>query len=413
MNLKVTDSLVVDAPRPAFTVLQVVLLALLTALNAFSIDMYLPGMPEIAREMAASPSAVQNTVVVFLIGMGIGQALYGPLLDRFGRRVPLLLGVSLFVLGSLMCALAPDVQWLLAARFVQALGAAAGMVTPRAVIADRSVLPESARVFSLLMQVMMVVPILAPLIGGVIVGHASWRWIFVVLAATGMLALVWSAMQLPETLPPGKRVRHSWTRILGVYARQCTRASFMVYTLASGILFGSFIVFISSSAFVYTGHFGLTPSEFSYVFAANAACVIAGGFVSRDLLRRQWPVARIALLGIAVHALAGLVLSVLIHQTDVTMVLYAGLLVLSTGALGLVIGNLTALTMSHAGTHAGTASALTGMMQFLLSAAIGYIASAMGPSAEMLPTVIGVGGVAGGLLTWLARHPLIAAMEKG
>ncbi|MEG2632888.1 MAG: MFS transporter, partial [Comamonas sp.] len=141
------------------------LLAMITALDAMAIDMYLPAFPAVAQELGASAGKIQQTLSVFLVGLALGQGLYGPLLDRFGRRWPLLIGLGVFVLGSVLAALAPSVEWLLFARFLQALGAAAGLVAPRAIVSDVCSVQESARVFSVLMQVMMIAPILAPVVG--------------------------------------------------------------------------------------------------------------------------------------------------------------------------------------------------------------------------------------------------------
>lgn len=373
----------------------IILLALLTALEAAAIDMYLPAMPTIAVDFGVSQGRIQQTIAIFLAGLAIGQAVYGPLLDRFGRRAPLLAGIALFVAGTVMAALAPTVEWLLAARFVQALGAAAGLVTPRAIVADLCDLDESSRIFSLLMQVMMIAPILAPLLGGYLLGHGGWQFIFWTLAALGTAGLIWSMRAIPDSLPNEKRVPLHLGSMLRAYGRQMGNWCFIAYSLAGGFIFGSLFVYISGAAFVFTEHFGLSPAQFGYVFAGNSVALVTGGFASNRLLKQGMPAQRIMTLGFILHALAGLTLYMFVRGEGTTLVVYSGLLALAIGALGLIFGNLTALTMNHAGPQVGVASALMGTLQYLMSAVIGYVVSQWEAGPAQLPLAIaGCGGLA-------------------
>lgn len=371
----------------------ILLLALLTALDAMAIDMYLPGMPFIAVDFEASAGRIQQTLSVFLAGLAIGQGIYGPLLDRFGRRLPLLIGVIIFILGSVLAALAPSVEWLLAARFLQALGAAAGLVTPRAIVADLCSLAESSRIFSLLMQVMMIAPILAPLIGSYLLDHGGWRFIFWVLASLGTLGLLWGWRTIPDSLPVADRSPLEIKPILQAYGQSLRHRVFMAYTLSGGFILGSLFIYISASAFVFTQHFELSPSQFSVLFATNSICLVLGGFVSNALLKRNMAARHIALFGILLHALTGLLLFTLTRDAGISLPTYAGLLALAIGSLGLVFGNLTALTMNHAGHHAGVASALMGMLHYLLAAVLGYLVSLLAQGIGLLPLAIGICGL--------------------
>ncbi|WP_462380979.1 multidrug effflux MFS transporter [Pseudomonas sp. Marseille-QA0892] len=388
----------------------VILLALLTALDAMAIDMYLPGMPAIAKDLGVSDGRIQQTLAIFLAGLAVGQGLYGPILDRFGRRQPLVVGLIIFVAGSCLAATATSVEWLMVARFLQAIGAAAGLVAPRAIVADRCNLTESARVYSLLMQVMMIAPIVAPLLGGWVLAHASWRFIFWALAVLGGLGLLWSLVSLPDTLPRAQRVPLSIRNILVGYGRQVRRPVFMSYALAGGFILGSLFTYISASAFVFIQHFDLTATQFSYLFAVNSVALVIGGMLSNRALARGASPQAITQTGIAIHALAGLVLFLLIQADSAGLAAYCLLLGLAIGALGLVFGNITALTMGDAGKQTGTASALMGLLQYLMSAVIGYLVSFAPQGPGLLPLTLTLCGVLAAVMTalgtrWAERKP--------
>lgn len=384
----------ISATRDANTIglALVLLLALVTALDAMAIDMYLPGMPAMAMDLQVSEGRIQQTLSIFLAGLAVGQSVYGPLLDSFGRRTPLLIGVGIFVAGSALAALAPSIEWLMAARFLQALGAAAGLVTPRAIVADLCTVKESARIFSLLMQVMMIAPITAPLLGGFFLEHGSWRLIFWCLCGLGLAGFVWSLAVLPDSQPKAQRAPLNVGRIMSAYVRQMRRPVFMVYTLAGGFILGSLFTYISASAFIFTQHFTLSPIQFSYLFAANSIALVVGGLISNSLLKRGWSTRAIALAGMGLHALAGAGLFLLAQAGHATLEIYGSLLALAIGALGLVFGNLTALTMADAGKQAGIASALMGVMHYLMSAGVGYVVSFAAAGITSLPATIGVCG---------------------
>ncbi|GAB2779361.1 multidrug effflux MFS transporter [Halomonas shantousis] len=371
----------------------VILLALLTALDAMSIDMYLPGMPMIAQAYDVSAGSVQQTLSVFLAGLALGQCLYGPLLDRFGRRMPLMVGLAIFVAGSVVAALAPTLEWLLAARFLQAIGAAAGLVAPRAIVVDLCDVNSSARVFSLLMQVMMIAPVVAPMMGGFLLEHGGWRGIFWTLAVFGGIGLVWSLKAIPESLDPERRVALSVGSVVRGYLAQSRRRVFMAYTAASGFVLGSLFTYISASAFVFTEHFGMTPTHYSYLFAANSVGLIVGGMLANRLAARGTTPARVAYIGLGVHALAGALLYLAVTAGMANLPVYAALLAVAIGALGLVFGNLTALTMNAGGAQSGVASALMGTLQYLLAAGVGYVVGLATQNPGLMPLTIAVCGV--------------------
>ncbi|MCP1315741.1 MULTISPECIES: multidrug effflux MFS transporter [unclassified Halomonas] len=379
-----------------------ILLALITALDAMAIDMYLPGMPDIAEDLGVSAGQIQQTLAIFLIGLAVGQAIYGPLLDRFGRRWPLLIGLLVFIGGSVIAALAHSFETLLAARFLQALGASAGLVAPRAIIDDVYELKESAQKLSILMQVVMVAPIVAPVLGGLVLLYAEWHMIFWAMAALALVTLVWGVVSVPDTLPIEQRVALSGASIVKGYARLFVQPVFMLYSVASGLVLGAFFSYISGSSFVFMEHFGLNSTQYSQLFAANSVGLVVGGAVSNALVKREWSTFRVMMLGTAIYTLAGALLWCVNVLGAPTLVVYGLILGLAIASLGMVFGNVMALIMNAADSPAGVASALMGVLQYLLSAVVGLLVSLTVVSPSQLPATIAICGTLALVLCWCA-----------
>ncbi|ROR13688.1 multidrug effflux MFS transporter [Erwinia sp. JUb26] len=353
----------------------IVLLSLLTALDAMAIDMYLPGMPEMAAALNTDAGQVQLTLAIFLAGLAIGQALYGPLLDRFGRRTPVLAGMALFSAASFGAAAATSVEMLMAMRFLQALGASAGLVSPRAIVSDRYSGGEAAKIFTILMQVMMIAPVLAPIVGGYVLGLGDWRLIFITLGLLGTAGFFWCAASLPDSLPAAKRTPLHPRSIARAYAAVLKNRSYMLYTLASGVALGSLFNYIGTSSFIFTHFYALSPQAFSYIFALNALVSIAAGFISVWLLNQGMSARAVTIVGLGIHAATGLLLAILLAMHAVTTVGFTVILAVAMGSLGLIYGNIMALVMQNAGSSAGVAAAVMGALQYLLSSLIGYLIS--------------------------------------
>ena len=365
----------------------IILLASLSAIVATAIDMYLPAFPAVGDSFTISAGQVQQTLTVFLIGLGVGQGLYGPLLDRFGRKLPLLLGISIFTLSSIFAATTNSFEGLLLARFFQAIGAAAGAVTPRAVVADTCDVQDSARIFSMLMQVMMIAPITAPLIGGLILRFGEWHSIFWTLAAVGVICFAFSWRLLPETLAPENRLPLAFSKVLKSYGELLGNPKFLLFTLATGGTLGALFSYISNSPFVFISHFDFTPEQFSYLFAANAGVMIVISQMNLRLLKVM-QVHRIFYLGIGLFIALAISLTATALLSEISALSYALLLGLAMAMLGLVTGNLTALTMAQAQQHAGIASSLMGMMQFVIAGIVGLIVSLFPQTLSTLPIAL-------------------------
>lgn len=384
----------------------IILLASLNALVAAAIDMYLPAYPAIGADLQISAGQVQQTLTVFLVGLAVGQGVYGPLLDRYGRRHPLLVGVLLFTLGSALAALAHSFELLLLARFIQALGAAAGSVTPRAIVADTCDVDTAARVFSMLMQIMMIAPITAPIIGGAMLLVGPWQLIFWVLVVAGVLSGLFSLRMLPETLPVDRRVPISIRGILRNYFKLLAHPRFLLFTLASSFTVGALFTYISNSPFVFIQQYGLSPGQYSLVFAASASAMILTGQINLRLLRLYKPL-EVLYMGLAGLIGASATLGVLVLTGLADVWSYAVILGLGLSMLGMITGNLTAVTMGYARQFAGIASSLMGMLQFLLAGLLGFVINLTPATLLTLPAAMTGFGLAAFALCYLAsRAPL-------
>jgi MFS transporter, DHA1 family, multidrug resistance protein len=346
-----------QAPGPS--VRFVLILGALTALTPASIDMYLPSFPELARTLGAAPASVQLTLSAYLVGLAVGQAAYGPLADRLGRRRPLLGGLALYAVASAGCALAPRVDVLIALRFVQALGGAACLVIPRAIVRDRFDPQASARVYSHLMLVVGVAPILAPLVGGHIVHFAGWRAVFGVLTGLGLGGVVLTALALPESSPRAATTGAG----LRDYARLLTDRRFAGFAACGGLAMAGMFAYIASSPFVLIELYGVPPRAFGWIFGGNAAALIAASQINGALLlrlRAETILARsiiagavigVALVGVAVTSVGGL------------PVLLA-LLFAYLASRGFLQPNAVACALADHPQRAASASALFGVVQF-------------------------------------------------
>jgi DHA1 family bicyclomycin/chloramphenicol resistance-like MFS transporter len=343
----------------------VVILGSMVAIGPLSIDMYLPGLPEITRSLHASAAAVQLTLTACVAGLALGQLVAGPLSDRLGRRRPLIVGLLTYTAVSLLCALAPSVHVLTGLRFLQGLAGGAGIVIGRAVVRDLYAGAAAARLFSSLMLVTGLAPILAPVVGAQVLKFTAWPGIFVVLAALSTLIVTLAAVQLPETLPPERRDRGGLAETLRTMRRLLSERSFLGYALTAGLAFGALFAYISGSPFVLQDIYGLSPQSFSFAFGANGLGLVAASQINARLVGRFGPalLLRRALLVIALAATALLVV-VAIGGLGVWPVIVTTFAVMSS--LAFVMPNATALALADHARVAGTASALLGVTQFLV-----------------------------------------------
>lgn len=344
----------------------VLILGALSAFGPLAIDFYLPAFPAMAQAFATDEKHVQATLAAYFLGLSIGQLAYGPVADRFGRRKPLMFGVTLFTLASLACAYAPNLDTLVLARFVQALGGCAGMVLSRAIVSDKCDPVASAKVFSQLMLVMGLAPILAPMLGGVLVNLAGWQSIFLALSLFSAGCLLAVSLGLPESLPE-HIPRQPLSGALRQYLRLLADRVFVGHALTGGIAIAGMFAYIAGSPFVFIKLYGVPAEHYGWLFGTNAAGFILVAQVNARLLAKRGPAFLLAR-AVWLYLAAGLALLgvAALRPTQLWPLLVP--LFVCISSLGCIIPNASACAMSGQGTRAGSASALMGCLQFSVAA---------------------------------------------
>jgi len=392
----------------------ILILGALSAFGPLAIDFYLPGFPAMAQAFATDEQHIQLTLAVYFLGLSIGQLAYGPIADRFGRRIPLLVGVGLFTLASLACAFAPTLEWLIGARFVQALGGCAGMVLSRAIVSDKCDAVGSAKVFSQLMLVMGLAPILAPMLGGVLVNLHGWQSIFIVLTGFSALAALAVALGLPESLPANVP-RQPLSGALRQYGRLLKDGEFLGHALTGGIAMAGMFAYIAGSPFVFIKLYGVPAEHYGWLFGSNAAGFILVAQVNARLLAKRGPAFLLART-VWVYLAAGLVLLGIsaLHTEQLWPLLIP--LFICIASLGCIIPNASACAMSGQGARAGSASAMLGCLQFSVAAAaaslVGVLHDGSAMPMALVITLCGVLAVAIAMATRRLYTARIAAQQS-
>jgi DHA1 family bicyclomycin/chloramphenicol resistance-like MFS transporter len=365
-----------------------VVLGLLSAIGPFAIDMYLPALPSIGADLHAGTAAVQMSLLIFFLSMGFGQIIVGPISDMVGRKLPLYGGLALFMAGGIGSAMAPSVEWLIAFRFLQGLGASAGMAVPRAIVRDLHTGTEAAKLMSLLMLVFSVSPILAPLTGSLIIENFGWRAVFWTVTGAALLATVLLATSLKETRPAQDRVGSSFGTALSGYRFLMGDRNFLGLTAIAGFAISSFFVYLSSSSFILIDHYGLSPSVYSVFFSINAVAFIGMSQLT-GMLSERFGLRRVVRVAVTGYATTMVVLAAVMAAGVDRLEVLAALLFIGYGFVGLVIPSTSVLAMEEHGSIAGTASALMGTLQFAIGAVAMGVAGAFFDGTP-LPMVVGI-----------------------
>lgn len=341
----------------------IMLLALFTSLGPLSIDMYLPALPQMAQDFNVSTQMVANTLPAYFLGLAVGQLIYGPISDRIGRKKPLYFGMALFSIASLLCVLATDEWFLIAARVLQALGGCVGVVMARAAIRDCLDIQGSAQAFASMMIVMGIAPILAPTLGAWILNFFSWHAVFVALIIIGLFCLFCVHFFFKETLIPERRLKLSIGQVFLLYATIFKDHSFRLPMFAGCLTGGALFCYISSASAVFMDMYHLNQQQFAYAFGFNALGIIILSSMNKRLANTLSVIQRLTVGGIIqVTGSIIIVMSGLMLQAPFVLVMLG--LFLTVSGIGFTGPNAMALAMSRQGARAGTASALMGSMQF-------------------------------------------------
>ncbi|MDW5597260.1 multidrug effflux MFS transporter [Conexibacter stalactiti] len=373
------------APRLPRERTLIVVLGALSAFGPLSLDMYLPGLPDLAGDLGSSASAAQLTLTACMIGLAAGQLLAGPLSDGRGRRRPLLAGLALYALASTLCALAPSIWLLIPLRLLQGAAGAFGIAISRAVVRDLHSGAAAARVYALLMLVNGLAPIVAPLLGGQLLGVTDWRGIFWLLALIGIALLLVAWRLLPETLPRERRHGGGLAATMALFGTLLRDRAFVAVTLASGLSSAMMFCYIAGSPFVVQEIYGLSPQLFSLAFAANALGIVLLAQVGARLVGRHGPRALMRT-GLLI-GFAGALLLLLAVVLDAGLALVLAAFFTFVASIGLTTPNAAALALADHPRAAGSASGLLGLAQFAIGGAAAPLVG-IGGSGTALPLAL-------------------------
>lgn len=364
------------------------LLGLLAIMGPLNIDMYLPSFPGIAQDLGTSPALVQVSLTACLLGLAFGQVVIGPLSDAQGRKRPLLISTSLFVVASLLCTVAPNIYVLIAARFLQGFTAAGGVVLSRAVVRDVFSGRELSKFFSLLMVINAVAPMAAPIAGGAILllPFASWSTIFLFLSILGILIVIIVGVSLKETLPPEERIQSSVPATVRTMGALLKDPSFIGYAVIVGFVHGGSFAYVSGTPFIYQGIYGVSPQAFSILFGINGIAIIIGSFIIGRLggVIHEKQLLKTAVI-IAVSATSILLIMTIIEGPLAAIVI---LIFIYMTTMGMILTSTFTLGMSEQGHRAGSASAVLGMLPLLLGALFSPLAGVNEASAIPMGVIL-------------------------
>ena len=370
----------------------IAVLGALVALGPLTIDMYLPALPKIADDLSVSSSVAQLTLTGTLAGLALGQLIVGPLSDSLGRRRPLMAGIVLHMLASLVCLFAPNIAVLGVARGLQGMGAAAAMVVAIAVVGDLYADSVAATVMSRLMLVLGVAPVVAPSLGAAVLLKASWHWVFAALVVLAGGLLLLAALALPETLPASHRRPLKVRSIAATYVEVIRDVRFVMLVLVAALAMSGLFAYIAGASFVLQGHYGLDQQAFALVFGAGAVALIGATQFNVVLLRRFAPQS-IVVWALVAASLAGVVFVGLSYEHIGGLPGFVLPIWAILAAMGLVIPNAPAVALSRHPDAAGTAAALLGAAQFGFGAAVAPLVGVLGNNEIALALVMTAGMV--------------------
>ncbi|MBW2961094.1 multidrug effflux MFS transporter [Mesonia aestuariivivens] len=366
---------------------QIILLVLgtLIALGPFSVDMYLPSFESIANDFSTTKAQIGFSLTSYFVGIALGQLAYGPIMDKFGRKKPLLIGLIIYIIAALSCFYSPNLYWLIISRFFLAAGASAGMVASKAVVRDIFPPNEVARAMSFLMLIMGGAPIIAPTVGGIVITYFTWHIIFLILALFAVLMFISVFKFLPESITPDSTINLKLKEVFKKYKGILEDKIFLTFSLAGSLSIGAMFAYISNAPTLFMDNFKLTESQFGWLFGMNAAGLILGSQLNRLALKKNTTfnvTLKIAFMLVGLGLLF-LMNAYWLNNFYTTVILLFFILFL----LGFQNPNTTALSLFPFTKKAGRASALVGSFKMIFGAIASFIISKF-TGSSMIPLAI-------------------------
>ena len=373
--------------RKQFYFFTILILGGLATISPFSIDMYLPGFTAIAKDLNTTIDQVQLSLTSYMFGISIGQMFYGPLLDRFGRKRPLYIGLVIYILSSIGCALTLSVESLIVIRFLQPIGGCVGMVAAQALVRDLFPINKSAQVFSLIILVIAISPMIAPTIGGYVTAAFGWHWVFIILAAIAILIMLAVYLYLPAGKKPDSSISLKPKAVLANYFLVSKQPQFLLYALAGGIAMAGPFAYIVSSSDVYMNVYMLTEQQYGWAFAFIAFGMI-GTTQLNHLLLAHFKSEQLVKVALILQALVGMILLTGTYFNAYGLYSFTILVFLFVATHGIMSPNITALSMAPFVRHAGSASALLGSFRLGVGAFVSALVSIFHDGTSLPMTVI-------------------------
>lgn len=360
----------------------ILILGFLSAIGPFSIDMYLSAFPAIAENLHTSIEMVSYSLSSYFIGISIGQLFAGPLLDRYGRKKPIYVGLSIYMAATFACTFADSVEWLILFRFFQALGASLGLVAPRAIISDLFPIDQRAKLYSYMILILGIAPIVAPSVGSYVVTHYSWQSIFLILTGIVIILLLTVIFRLPESKKPDPNFSINLKSILENYWLVFKQPQFLIYTLSGAISFAGFFAYLSGSPYVLMELFGATEQEYGMIFSIIAVGLIASSQVN-NLLTKKFTSKQLVKGASTCQALIGISLFILSIMGILNLLLVIVMIFLYISCLGFIFPNSVTLCLAPFSKLSGSASALMGSIQMTLGALTASIVGLFAPKSAI------------------------------
>lgn len=389
----------------------ILILGALSTISPFAIDMYLPGFPVIAADLDTTIAHVQLSLTSYFIGIAAGQLLYGPLLDRFGRKKPLFIGLAVYVAASIGCAVTNTADALIAMRFIQALGGCVGMVAAQTFVRDLFPIDKSAQAFSWMTLVVAVSPMIAPTVGGYLIGLAGWHSVFIALAVVTVIILWLAYKILPDGRPANRELSLKPKAVLSSFYEVARHPRFVMYCLGGGLISAAPFAYIAGSADVFMNLHHLSEKEYGWVFALIGGVIIGSTQINHFLLRRftSEQIIRVTVLyQIIVGAV--LIIGALIAWFSVTALIV--LIALFLAAHGITNTNATALSLAPFSKNTGSAASLLGSFRMAMGGVTSALVSAFHNGSSMPMIVVMVGTVAAGFLIMQVGKALMNQRQR-